>query len=144
LRGIIFDLPDVIERTTQRLLALKIENRCEAIGGDFFKSVPAGSDINIMKWILHDWPDDRCIEILKNCRAVMAQDAKSLIVEMVMPEQASPSTPAVMFDLHMLAMLNGIERTESEFRNLFSKAGFNLTRVIPTESGFSIIEGTPV
>ena len=144
LRGIIFDLPDVIERTSQRLLALEISERCEAIGGNFFKSVPSGSDAYIMKWILHDWPDDRCIEILKNCHAAMAKDGKLLVVDMVMPEQASPATQAVMYDLHMMVMLNGIERTETEFRNLFSKAGFNLTQVIPTESGMSIIEGVPV
>ena len=74
----------------------------------------------------------------------MAKDAKLLVVDMVMSEQATPSTPAAMYDLHMLVMLNGIERTEAEFRNLFSNAGFKLTQVIPTESGMSIIEGMPV
>ena len=69
--------------------------------------------------------------------------AYAIVADMVMPEQASPFSQAVMFDLHMMAMVNGIERTESEFRNLFSKAGFSLTRVIPTESGFSIVEGVP-
>jgi ubiquinone/menaquinone biosynthesis C-methylase UbiE len=144
LRGIIFDLPDVIERTNQRLQALDIANQCETIGGDFFKSVPPGVDAYIMKWILHDWPDDHCIEILKNCHAVMEKDARLLVVDMVMPEQASPSTQAVMYDLHMLAMVDGIERTETEFYKLFSKAGFNLNLVIHTESGMSIIEGVPM
>ena len=144
LRGIIFDLPDVIERTNQRLDALEIADRCQAIGGDFFQSVPALGDTYIMKWILHDWPDDRCIEILRNCHAAMGKDDKLLVVDLVMPEQASPSTQAVMYDLHMLAMLNGIERTETEFQNLFSKAGFHLNLIIHTESGMSIIEGVPV
>jgi hypothetical protein len=144
LSGIIFDLPEVIERTTQRLQDLELADRCKAIGGNFFKSVPAGGDIYITKWILHDWPDDRCIEILKNCHAVMKKDAKLLVVEMVMPEQASPSTQAVMYDLHMLAMVDGIERTESEFHKLFSSAGFSLNLVIHTRSGVSLIEGVPV
>jgi len=143
LQGIIFDLPDVIERTNQRLLDLGIAERCRAIGGDFFKSIPTGGDAYIMKWILHDWPDDRCIEILKNCHAVMERDAKLLVVDMVMPEQASPSTQAVMYDLHMLAMVDGIERTENEFHDLLSSAGFNLNLVIHTKSGMSIIEGVP-
>ena len=143
LRGFIFDLPDVIERTLQRLPSLGFADRCEALGGDFFKSVPAGGDAYLLKWIMHNWPDERCIEILKNCHAVMAKDAKLLVAEMVMPEQASPSTQAVMFDLHMMAMLNGIERTESEFRYLFSEAGFDLTRIIPTGLGVDIIEGVP-
>ena len=143
LRGFIFDLPDVIERTLQRLPSLGFADRCEALGGDFFKSVPAGGDAYLLKWIMHNWPDERCIEILKNCHAVMAKDAILLVAEMVMPEQASPSTQAVMFDLHMMAMLNGIERTESEFRYLFSEAGFDLTRIIPTGLGVDIIEGVP-
>jgi hypothetical protein len=143
LRGIIFDLPDVIERTIPHLMTTQMADRCEAIGGDFFTSVPSGGDAYIMKWIIHDWPDDRCVKILKNCYAAMAKDAKLLVVDMVMPEQATPSTQAVMWDLHMMVMLNGIERTETEFRHLFSSAGFNLTQVIPTESGMSIIEGMP-
>lgn len=144
LHGIIFDLPDVIERTNQHLAAIKMGNRCEAVGGDFFKSVPVGGEAYIMKWILHDWPDERCVDILKNCRAVMAEDAKLLVVEMVMPEQASPASQAVMYDLHMMVMIGGIERTKIEVRHLFAKSGFKLTRVIPIGSGMSIIEGMPV
>ena len=60
----------------------------------------------------------------------MAKDAKLLVVDLVLPEQAIPSTPAVMSNLHMLVMLNGIERMEAEFRNLFSSAGFNLACMI--------------
>ena len=74
----------------------------------------------------------------------MEKDARLLVVDMVMPEQASPSTQAVRYDLHMLAMVDGIERTETEFYKLFSKAGFNLNLVIHTESGMSIIEGVPM
>ena len=137
-------LGECLQTESPDLLTTKMADRCEAIGGDFFTSVPAGGDVYIMKWIIHDWPDDRCIKILKNCYEVMAKDAKLLVVDMVMPEQATPSTPAAMWDLHMMVMLNGIERTETEFRSLFSSAGFNLTQVIPTESGMSIIEGVPV
>jgi len=144
LRGIIFDLPNVIERTTPHLKTTKMADRSEVIGGDFFTSIPSGGDAYIMKWIIHNWPDDRCVKILENCYAAMAKDAKLLVVDGVMPEQSTPSTPDAMLDLHMMVMLNGIERTETEFRNLFSSAGFNLTQVIPTESGMSIIEGVPV
>ena len=144
LRGFIFDLPDVIERTIPHLMTTQMADRCEAIGGDFFTSVPAGGDIYLMKWIIHDWPDDRCVRILRNCQGVMAKGAKLLVVDMVMPAQATPSTPAVMYDLHMMVMPNGIERTKAEFRNLFTSGGFKLTQVIPTESGMSIIQGMPV
>jgi hypothetical protein len=144
LRGVVFDMPSIIERALLHLQAINIADRCEAIGGDFFASVPAERDAYIMKWILHDWPDERCVTILKNCHAAMSKDAKLLVVDMIMPERAAPSTPTIMWDLHMLVMLNGKERTEAEFRHLFSAAGFKLTQIIPTESGLSIIEGVPL
>jgi hypothetical protein len=144
LRGIIFDLPNVVERTRADLENSPIADRCEAVGGDFFEAVPSGSDLYIMKWVMHNWPDDKCVAILKNCRTQMAADAKLVVVEQVMPPQATPETLGVMWDLHMLVMLNGIERTESEFRALFASAGFKLTRVIPIPSGFCMIEGAPV
>ena len=144
VRGIIFDLPNVIERTIERIKVLGITNRCEAVGGSFFETVPNGGDAYMMKLILHDWPDDRCITILKNCRTQMVEGGKLLVIDRVMPERASPSTPAVMWDLHMMMILKGIERTETEFRDLFSQAGFQLTQIIPTESGLCIVEGVPV
>jgi len=96
LRGTIFDLPDVVERTTQHLKTVMIADRCDAIGGDFFTSVPGGGDAYIMKWILHDWSDEDCVRILKNCHTAMAKESRLLVVEMVMPEQATLSTQAVM------------------------------------------------
>ena len=98
----------------------------------------------MMKWVLHDWSDERSLTILENCRAVMTENSRLLVVDKVMPEQASPATPEIVWDLHMLVMLKGIERTESQFRELFSRAGFKLTRMVPIEAGFCIIEGMRV
>ena len=144
LRGAIFDLPHVIARTTENLRQIGMADRCDTVVGDFFAAVPTGGDAYLLKSILHDWPDERSLAILKNCRAAMTETARLLVMDMVMPEQASPATPEVMWDLHMMLMLKGIERTESQFRELFSQADFKLMRIIPTETGVCIIEGVPV
>ena len=141
LHGIIFDLPQVVARTSEYLNQIGMGDRCDAVGGDFFAAVPTGGDAYMMKWVLHDWSDERSLTILKNCRAVMSENARLLVVDMVMPEQASPAAPEIMLDLHMMVMANGIERTESQFRELLSQAGFKLTRIIPIETGYCIIEG---
>ena len=144
LHGIVFDLPQVIARTHVYLKQMGMADRCDAVGGDFFAAVPAGGDVYMMKWVLHDWSDERSLTILENCRAVMTENSRLLVVDKVMPEQASPATPEIVWDLHMLVMLKGIERTESQFRELFSRAGFKLTRMVPIEAGFCIIEGMRV
>jgi hypothetical protein len=141
LHGIIFDLPHVAARTSEHLKQIGVADRCDAVGGDFFDAVPTGGDVYLMKWVLHDWSDERSLTILKNYRAAMTENARLLVVDMVMPEQASPTTREIMWDLHMMVMVNGIERTESQFRELFSQTGFKLSRIIPIETGFCIIEG---
>lgn len=70
----------------------------------------------------------------------MEVGGKVLVVEMVVPEGNDPS-PAKFLDLQMLQFLPGCERTEKEYSDLFDKAGLVLTRIIPTISPFSIIEG---
>ena len=65
------------------------------------------------------------------------------MVEPVIQSGNEPD-PAKFSDLNMLVMLGGRERTADDFRDLYSQAGFSLTRIIPTGSGRSIIEGTPI
>jgi len=117
-----------------------VADRCERVGGDFFQSVPPGGDTYIMKHIIHDWNDEQCVTILKNCRNAITTNGKILVVEIVLPEGNEPSIGKFL-DLQMLVNLPGCERTEAEYRILFDKAGFELSRVIPTISPFSIVEG---
>ena len=94
-----------------------------------------------MKLIIYDWDEERARLILKNCHSAMVNGGRLLLVETVVPEGNDPSF-AKMMDLQMLVMTGGRERTEAEYRDLFAAGGFKLTRVIPTESPMSIIEGT--
>ena len=130
--GVLFDAPPVVA-------GAQANSRIEAVGGDFFESVPAGCDLYMMKWILHDWNDDQCVQILSNCRRAMAPGAKVLAIDAVL--EPPPGDPFKNFmDLNMLVMTGGCERTEAEFRTLFDRAGLAVTRVLPTASPFGIVE----
>jgi len=140
MQGVVFDAPSVIEGAQALLGKPELTGRCEAVAGDFFKSVPADCDGYIMKHIIHDWDDERALTILRNCRAAMKEGGKLMVVEMVIPEGNTPS-PGKFLDLEMLLFLHSFERTEAEYRSLYEQAGFELTRVVPTSSPYSVIEG---
>ncbi|MBS1788845.1 MAG: helix-turn-helix domain-containing protein [Acidobacteria bacterium] len=139
LQGAVFDLPHVTEGAIARLKAEGVSGRCEILTGDFFKSVPAGYDAYLMKFIIHDWNDEQSIAILKNIRGVMAEGGKLLLVEQIVAADNSPSF-AKFIDINMLVMTGGCERTEKEFADLYAASGFKLSRVIFTESPFCVIE----
>jgi hypothetical protein len=142
LRGVLYDRPDVVERALPALKAAGLEERCRAVGGNFFESVPAGGDAYLLRHIIHDWYDEQALTILRNCRRVMPPHGKLLLVEAVIPPGNGPFWSKFL-DLNMLVIPGGMERTEGEYRELLAGAGFRLTRVVPTASEVSVIEGTP-
>ncbi len=139
MRGVLFDLPRVIAEAGPLLDAAGVRDRCEMASGDFFESVPKGGDAYILKWIIHDWDDEKSITILKNCHRAMNEGGKLLLVEMVVPEGNEADLSKFM-DLNMLVMTGGRERTEAEFTSLLAAAGFRLARVVRTESPVCLIE----
>jgi hypothetical protein len=140
LRGVLFDLPFVIEGAGELLEQEGVGDRVELVAGSFFESIPAGADAYMMKHIIHDWDDESSLKILKNIRSAMKETGKVLIVEMVIPEGSEPH-PSKALDVLMLVMEGGKERTEAEYRELLGASGFRLTRVIPTKSPYSVVEG---
>jgi hypothetical protein len=104
--------------------------------------VPDGADVYLMKTIIHDWDDEKSLAILRNVRTAIAADGKLLLMEMVLPVGA-PSHPGMLVDLEMLVHAGGRERTAAEYRDLLSRAGFRLIRVIPTAGPMSIVEAVP-
>src|SRR6185436_7832108 len=86
LKGILLDAPQVIEGARPKIEAAGLSDRCETVGGDFFKAVPAGGDAYIMKWIIHDWDDERSNTILRNCRKQMQPNSRLILVDCVVPE----------------------------------------------------------
>jgi len=140
LRGVLYDLPGVAAGSSA-LGQEPISQRCEIIGGDFFKGVPGGADAYMLKGIIHDWNDEAALKILKNCRRAIRPDGTLLIVEAVLTPSTDPAT--ALMDMLMMVLTSGRERTESEFRSLLQEAGFSMVQVIRA-MGAPIIESRPV
>jgi len=140
MNGTLFDSPQVIEGARTVVDGSGIGDRCQLVAGNFFESVPEGGDAHILKWIIHDWNDEQSLAILKNCHRALPGNGKLILVEAVVPASTEPHF-SKFIDLNMLVMTGGRERTEAEFRALYKAAGFRLTRVVPTDSPFSVIEG---
>jgi ubiquinone/menaquinone biosynthesis C-methylase UbiE len=143
IKGILFDLGHVIERARPAIQNSPIGSRCQLVAGSFFESVPAGADAYMMRHIIHDWNDEQCHTILSNCRKVMKKGSKLLVLEMVIPPGNEPHWGKLL-DLNMLVIPGGKERTQEEYRQLFAKAGFQLTRIVPTRMELAVVEGVPI
>jgi hypothetical protein len=143
LSGVLFDRPDVAAAATGQLRGAGVQNRCEVIGGDFFDAVPAGGDVYLLRHVIHDWDDERAGRILVNCRRAMHPAARLLLVESVIEPGNAPSL-GKFFDLMMLAMTGGQERTEPEYGSLLTASGLRLVRVTPTAAEIHVIEAEPI
>lgn len=138
-RGILFDRPHVVTDAPALLASRGVQARVTIEAGDFFETVPAGGDAYVLSHIIHDWSEEQCLGILGRVRKAMRPDGRLLLVEMVLPAGDTPH-PGKVLDMVMLALPGGQERTEEEYRQLLARAGFRLTRVIPTSSDVSIVE----
>ncbi|SRR5579885_3348954 len=140
MKGVLFDLPHVIERAKERIQASGLLDRCQLVAGNFFDAVPDGADAYVLRHIIHDWDEDRCLTILRNCHRAMRATSKLLVIESVIPPGNEPFHGKFL-DLVMLLIPGGRERTGAEYRTLFERAGFELTGIVPTGSEVSIVEG---
>lgn len=139
MTGILFDQSHVAEGARKSITAAGLSSRCDIVAGDFFSSVPAGGDAYILRWIIHDWDNDRALTILRNCRAAMKATARLLLVETVIPP-GDEAHPGKLVDFVMLTALGGQERTADEYRRLLDEAGFRLNRIVATASPMSVLE----
>lgn len=136
LRGILFDQDHVL--ANHRLGELGADDRWELASGDFFEKAPRG-DVYILKYITHDWDDERAALILRNCRKAMAPGGRVLVFDTVIPPGNTPHFGKLM-DLVVMSIYPGRERTEADFRQLLAEAGLRLNRVIDTGSYISVVE----
>src|SRR5438552_5190620 len=141
-RGVLADLPHVVRDAPSLIERRGLAHRLSVETIDFFAAVPAGGDAYLLSHVIHDWNEDQCLAILRNCRSAMTPCSRLLIVEMVLPAGNVPH-PGKLLDIAMLVMPGGQERTEDEYGALLGKAGFRVTRVIPTESAVSVAEASP-
>jgi hypothetical protein len=139
----LFDLPSVAERTEKSLAADGLADRCTVETGSFFDSIPSGYDTYLLKHVLHDWNAEKAGEIRGNVRRAMPRGGRLLLLEYVVPAGNEPSL-AKGFDLLMLALFAGKERSEKEFRALLAANGFRLERMVPSKTLLTVLEARPV
>lgn len=143
MQGILFDAPNVVPGAEALMAAEGLAERCEIVGGDFFASVPSGADAHVMKWIIHDWNEEKCQTILTNCHQALPANGKLILIEAVVPSTSEPHF-SKFIDLNMLVMTGGRERTGEEYQELLAQSGFQVTRIVPTPSPMSIVEAVRI
>jgi O-methyltransferase domain/Dimerisation domain len=144
VRGTVFDAAGVVDEAKQRMAALGLSDRCTFEPGDFFREVPPGGDVYLLSRILHDWDDERCRDILRNCRSAIGVGGRLLVVERLLPAPNTRSL-ACEFDVHMLVVApGGRERDVASYESLLAQAGFARRTVIPLIFDVSVLECEPV
>jgi hypothetical protein len=138
-KGVLFDLPHVVAGAEPLLREHRVFDRVNIVGGSFFDAVPEGGDLYVLKNIIHDWSDDKALEILKTVRTAAHEGSSALLVESLLPTH-DREFATKWLDLEMLVANSGRERTAVEYRDLLRDAGFQMTRVVPTASPFSLVE----
>jgi hypothetical protein len=144
MRGILFDLDHVVAGAAPRLRAEGLDGRVQTASGDFFKDVPGGGDLYLMKHIIHDWDDERAATILENIRRALngKPNGRVVLLESVLQPGNEPDL-GKLIDLEMLTFPGGLERTSDQFAAVFRRAGFSLSRIVPTRSPIAVIEARP-
>lgn len=143
ITGVVAELPEVLDYVNQTIMKNGLESRMKGVECDFFKKIPGSTDAYILSNIIHDWPDEKCITIMKNCRNVLSGDGKLIILEAVIPP-GNIFSISKLLDLEVFLMGGGCERNKNEFENLMEQSGFRLSRIIETKENISIIEGVPI
>ena len=139
LQGIHCDLPHVAERARANIEAAGLAGRCRIVPTNFFEAVPAGADAYSLRHIIHDWYDEDSIRILSNIRKVLPADGRVMVIEAVVPSKIEPS-PAVLFDMIMMMIPGGMERTVEQYSALFAASGLELRSVTPAGPLVSVVE----
>lgn len=142
-RGVLYDLPAVVEGASPLLRREGVESRCSIEAGSFFDGVPEGGDAYVLKGIAHNWSDEQVRKILGNVRSAINPNGRLLLIDFIVPP-GNAAHMSKVFDLEMMLVVGGRERTEPEHRQLLSSAGFELTTVTRTASPTCIVEAKPI
>ncbi|XP_019168901.1 PREDICTED: trans-resveratrol di-O-methyltransferase-like [Ipomoea nil] len=150
LKCTVLDLPHVV---ADKPAGGSSEN-LRFLGGDMFHSIPS-ADAIMLKHVMHDWSDEDCVKILKKCReAIIANKndgvkkaGKVIIIDMVLgaeeDNERDITETKLMFDVLMMVLVTGRERTEKEYERLFIESGFTRHKITPIFGFTSLIEVFP-
>ncbi|TCP56773.1 O-methyltransferase [Tamaricihabitans halophyticus] len=125
--GVLFDLPEVIERARGYVADRGLTDRVELVPGSFLENVPTGGDMYLLKSVLCDWDDEHCVRILSNIRQAAGPDTPVVVLDWL--RSAEPTYFMDVTSLGLLVLTDGKVRDEGEFRELFGKAGFDVKRI---------------
>ena len=130
-------------RRARELLSLQgLVDRASVVEGDFFRAVPPGGDLYLLKFVLHDWDDDRAARVLQRCKtAVWAsrQQARLVLIERLL-DAPQGGTEAALADLNMLVNTGGRERTRREYEGLLERAGFEMSSCQMVAGSLSLMQ----
>lgn len=133
LRVTVFDLPAVVGRTRERFAREGLADRCDAVGGDFFREAPpAGADVVSLLRVIHDHDDDRVRTLLAAARRALAPGGALVVAEPLAGTPGARAMGDAYFGLYLAAMGRGEPRTEARLRALLAEAGFRSVRRLPT------------
>ena len=135
--GVLFDLPHVVEHVRSAPPRFKVQ------GGDFFKDLLPACDAYLVMQVIHDWDDQRSVEILSAIRRAAPAHARLMLIEAIVPEDSNPSWIKLL-DVYMMLVTGGKERTRSDFGALLAGSGFRLERTIDVGLGTSILEASVI
>jgi hypothetical protein len=142
MQAILFDRENVVVGANKVLEVAGVADRCQIVGGNFFDSVPPGGDLYLISRVLLNWDDTHAIKILNNCYQAMTVKDRLVVVDFMLPKgKMSPFMG--MISLNLFIMGGTLMRTEDEFYNLLSSAGFKVTNTIKTTGPVSAIEAKP-
>ncbi|TNN52813.1 Acetylserotonin O-methyltransferase [Liparis tanakae] len=120
----IFDLPNVVHMSKKHFVTAADE-RISFREGDFFKDPLPEADLYILARILHDWTDERCIELLSSVYKACKPGGGVLLVEALLHEDGSGPLTVQLYSLNMLVQTEGRERTAAQYAALLDAAGFS-------------------
>jgi hypothetical protein len=144
VQGILFDLPDVVARAPDLLAAGGVADRCRVVAGDFFRSVPGGGTVYVLSWILHDWPDERAVDILRTIRQAMPHGARLVIVDRLLAADPKVCDPYdLLEDINMFVLFHGRERTEADFNVVLAQSGFGKLTAGTVRPTFVLLDVCP-
>ncbi|MDG6106625.1 hydroxyneurosporene methyltransferase [Dactylosporangium aurantiacum] len=141
-RGVLFDARAEVFGARDILAAHGVAERCTIAAGDLFDPVTPGADAYVLKHIIHDWPEEQALTILRNVRDAIAEDGRILLMEFV-PEEGNAPHPGRLTDLMLMLLVGGRERTARGYAELLDKAGFELEEVVGTTAAVSVVVGRP-
>ena len=145
VQGMLVDRQESIDRARSRFESQGLAARCKLVAADLCEAVPPGAQVYALKHVLHGYTNESAIGILRNCRRVIPNEGRLLLIEFVLPDLIDHADADVehrlMSDLNMLAVTTGKERSAAEWKNLLSSTGFEFQNIIPVPGElFSVIE----